>query len=363
MNEQLSYSSGGSITGVPTIRESLDDKITIMSPNDTPLMFLIASRGVDNEYYEWMMDDIATPTTVRAKREGRQDALVSTDETRPRIGNTIMHDHEGISVADQYRRYDEAGVGDQYAYNVVKKSLEMAKQAELNMRWSEFQQGSGALAPQTAGLIQWAATTGQGRNVSTNPSVAGRTFDFIYGSSWQHLPNGTALTESLLVDRIADAWTNGLDINSCVLMAGPAQKRVISDFGVVYQQGSETSEPLQRFTIDMEQKLKIVCIDRYESDFGVLHVALDRYMAGTTNVTITEPGTARTFNVRANNTILALDPEHIERRVLMPFRHEPLAKTHLTTDGYIAVSHGLQVNNPIALFGISNVDGSQASIA
>jgi len=359
----LSYSSGGSITGVSTIRENLGDYITVMSRNETPLMFLLSVESTDTEYYEWMMDEIETPTTTTAKREGDLDPLVDDTGPRIRIGNGIYHDHVSVTVSDQYRRYNEAGTGDEYNLQLVRTGLKFAKRQETNLRWQTYTQGSAGAAPQTAGLIQWAATTGQGRNVTTNPTIAGRTFSWTYGSRWLHQANGTALTEATFRQTCRDAHIAGLNLNNVIFMVGAAAKERISDFAVVYGDSSANTQPLQQYTASIESRMKMISIDRYVGDFGTIHFALDHFGDQTSNINITEPGTARTFNVRANNTIFGLDPQFVKRRVLVPFKHQPLAKNHLVERGALTISQGFQVDNPIAMLGISNVDGTQPSIA
>jgi hypothetical protein len=128
---------------------------------------------------------------------------------------------------------------------------------------------------------------------------------------------------------------------------------------VVYTQGSELVEPLTRSTISQEMKKRVVCIDVYGSDFGEIYIALDRYMTSASSLITGVEGSTGTsgddISIEADNTFFGIDPKYFRIAMLRNIGYSPLAKDADTTKAYVFSECGLQVDNPIAGWGASNV--------
>ncbi len=353
---QYTFDSGGGGSLPVTRREDFADVIYNMAPIDTPLLSILGRRDVQNHTaYDWMVDTIETPTAVRKKPEGGEPT--HTDTSRRRWSNVAMFDHVGVSITGHQREANEAGIDDEYGYQLVKKGLELAKQMEFNLRWGEYVAAgdSAAAEPETAGLIQWLTWSAAARDVSGTAvigpnNIVGAT----YGSAWNFVASG-GLSESAFNTLLGEYWQYGGDVSSSILFAGSQQKRHISDYGVVYGTGSGTAQPLTRMTVQAEKALRAIKIDHYESEFGMLNIVLDRYLDGSVTQNVTIPGTAAEHSVVANETIFGIDPMYHKVGIYRPIQYKPLASTGDYDQAMILASYGYQCGNTLAGFGASNI--------
>lgn len=348
---QYTYDSGG--TGTTTIREELAGIISIMSPMDVPLHHMLEQIPVSNTTFEWLVDDIQTPTATRYKLEGATPTGSNT--TRFRLRNNVGVDHQLVDVSDTQRVVNEAGIDDEFAYHIVKKGLEVLKQAEFNLHWSKYVSGDSATARETAGLLEWAVLTGEARTAGGSEPVAGVTIPgYLYGANW-YAQATTAITEVILNrDIVEPAWRNGMEIGAAVGLCGGKVKRDITAFSTTYN--SDTAPGAPSMWINAEKKKKVNSVDLYETDFGPVAIALDRYLDNSAvsqsyTTTVASTGAGAGTLVIANEVFLMVEPQYLQIGVLRPLQYSPLDKDADTSKGYVVVEQGLRVLNPICLSG------------
>lgn len=357
------YTTQSTTTIAETVREEYEGPITIFTPQDTPAQMLLPVRPVRNIEWTWNVDEIATPTAVVAHNENLSFAsmLAAADplSRQVRIGNRVQTVYQPVTVGDQVRHLDEAGVEDQLGYQAAKTMLGMAKQVDFNLHWSSWVlQNMGATPGQTAGLMQWLVETGVARNNQADATIAGKTVPWQYGSTFFENAPGSPMTENEFLDLVQAYWRNGGDIGASVLFCGGRVKALISQNGVVYTQGSETVEPINMRTEPSESARRTVTIDVYRTDFGPAYVALNRYLDNDSfSATFDQPGTETNITVQAHQAILGIDPRYVSIRSLRDYEMNPVGKTGDTSDLYMVNTCGLQVDNPIALYGASGVLG------
>jgi hypothetical protein len=340
-----------------TIREELEARISILSPMDTPIQALLPTRPVENFVYDWMVDEITTPSTVVVAAEGSSPS--PSHVGRVRMTNEAMIVTEAVDITDSERYMNEAGVTDEYAYALAKKHLLAAKQMEYNLHHAVYAART-AGTPQTEGIIPWAMEGGVGRDEGlASVTIAGNTISNVgdliseggFTAVWRDF--ATPMTEAQFNILMGDAWFQGIDINSCILFCGAAVKRAISDFSHAY---GDTASVFgnARFNIGQEQRKKVVAVDVYGSDFGELYMALDRYMATAESFATTQ-GSTQTWTGLANESFFAIDPMFHRVATLRPLGYSPLGKTKDTSDAYVFQECGYQPDNPLAIFGASGV--------
>ena len=349
-------------TDSTTIREELEARISILSPMDTPLQALLPTRPVENFLYDWQADEIRTPTTVQADVPGDVIPAGTGHVGRQRLHNEVMIVRKPVDIEDSLRYMDEAGVTDEYAWALAKRHLDAAKQMEFNIHHAEFA-ARGAGTPQTAGVIEWAAEGGTARETGEplDITIAGNTFDAGlltveggFGAIWRDF--ATPMTEAQFNTLLQDAWFQGIDINACILFSAGPVKRAISDFSHSYGDIASGPQGLFRTTINAELKKKIVCVDIYGSDFGELHMALDRYMAGAGTFTTTQANTAANdITLTHSESFFAIDPMFHRIATLRPLGYSPIAKRGDSSEAYVFQECGDQPDNPLAIFGASGV--------
>lgn len=357
MVRQYTYDSGG--TGTTTIREDLENVVAIMSPMDTPVQILLNHYTVHNTLFEFLVDEIKQPNAVSAKLEGAEPQ--ATNRNRTRLANIAMVDHEAIDVSDTQRVVDEAAIEDEFSWQVVQKGLELLKRAEFNLHWSRYQAGNATTARQMAGMVEAMLGSGNGRANNSAETIAGRQVPVEF-SSTLYDGGGTNLTEQNFRDgMLQPSWRNGMQIPSAILLVGARIKQLISDFGVVYTSGSSV---VSSAWIRAESKRKILTIDVFETDYGPLSLALDRYMDDPSVTLPWTPITGSTgqstpLEARADATALLIEPQFWEIAALRPLQYSPLAKTGDFTRGYNVVEQGIKFSNLIAgTIGIRLLTGS-----
>ena len=346
MTTQYSYDSGA--PGTITRREEFADDIAIMSPMDTPLHNILSYYPVANTEYSWNVDEIATPTSVSSQLEG--SAPSAANKARTRLRNICMIDHKGIDVSDTQRVMNEAGIDDEFSWQVVQKGLELLKQCEFNLHWSTYQAGAAATARQYAGIIEWAFRGGWARNQGGSEPVAGYDVPSRYGGVLYEGTNSN-LTEAQFRDSVLQpAWRYGMEIPQAICLLGARLKAIVSDFGVVYNSGGTI---VNSMFIEAEKRRKILTIDVFETDYGPLSLALDRYMDDTsvsaTFDPVGESSAATGVQVAADDSLLILEPNYVKIAALRALQYSPLGKDSDSTEGYVVAEEGLRVSNPIAL--------------
>lgn len=344
---QYTYDSG-TPGGLTTAREDYADMIAVMSPMDTPLHTTLEAVEAENTTFSWQMDEITQPTAVSAKLEGATPS--AENDNRHRHRNNVMIEHKAIDISDTQRRVNEAGITEEYAYQVMKKSLELLKQQEFNLTWSTYAAGSSGAARQTAGLIEWMRRSGHASEYLSNEQIAGLELPHKYGGTWKDTVGTIQLTDAILRDDILQpAWRKGMQIPASIGFCGGVLKARLSDLGVVYGAGSNQ---VSAMFIEAEKKKKVLTIDVFESDYGPLSIALNRYIDTTYQQSITYTG-GSTFGAagqtaQANQILAIIEPQFWQIAVLRALEHTPLGKAADTTKGYVVSEEGLKCLNPIA---------------
>ena len=348
-----------------TIREDLADRIAIISPNDTPLFHLLEKEPCHNTLFDWSMDNIAAEQTTQtdgdfARVEGA-DASYPTLTARQRASNYTHIVTRPAQVSDTERKVLEAGVDDEFSYQIYKKFLETLKQADYAAHFSEFQAlASGSDPSRTHGLANWLYATGVG--TSDAATIGAHSIDTSstgYQATYKDNA-GTTLTRDVMHDSLLQpAHIKGMDLTGAVALVPSRMKRVISQFAFVYSGGSTTDTGLQlnERNIGARERTLIDTVDVFETDFGTVYMNIDRRMNSDTTVAL---GGSITESAVASNSeppdemVIIIDPTMFRIRVLEGLTFIPLAKTGHSTKGMVVINFGMQVDNPKA--GILCVD-------
>jgi len=129
-------------------REDLANFISMITRDETPFLADIGSTKATAIYHEWQTDTLDTPGDSRIA-EG-QDFAVPTagaqslspavgakfglsGPTRTRLGNYTQINGKTIAVSGTRRAVDQAGVADEYAYQLKKRGTEMRRDLEFDM--------------------------------------------------------------------------------------------------------------------------------------------------------------------------------------------------------------------------------------
>ncbi len=264
------YAMAGS-TGVGNAhREDLTDLITNISPTETPFTSAIGKVPATAVLHEWLTDELAAAAN-NAHIEGNEITF-STASSTTRLTNYCQISVKSVITSGTEDAVKKAGMGKQLAYQVAKRTKEIARDMEVGfLQNTSLVTGDATTARQAKGVAGF---------ISTNQTDLG---------------TGTVtVTNSHINSMLQDIWTEGG--NPKVLSVGAFNKRTISAMT-----GSSTKN------LDAKDHKLIQSIDIFESDFSILKVIPNRHQLA--------------------DDVYALDMDLWKMAVLRPLKLVPLAKT------------------------------------
>ena len=128
-------------------REDLANFISMITRDETPFMSSIGKTKATAVWHEWQTDSLAAPldsslipgsdyTEVAPDFSGGDfDSAVATNTTpdRTRFGNRTQINGKTIAVSGTKRAVDQAGVADEYAYQLKKRGTELRRDLERHL--------------------------------------------------------------------------------------------------------------------------------------------------------------------------------------------------------------------------------------
>lgn len=364
-----------------TIRESLDDFLTIVSSVETPLLGLFEHVPLNQKFYEWGLDTItraSNPTTVRTSTsvEG-SDAVFSTPSYPARVKSIAQINAEALDVTATERASIMAGRTDEFRYRAWKLMTEMATKIELAIHFGVAQVGTattpnvantGNEARVTHGLITAAVQSGVDRfAIATNPltefySAGNEISTASYASTLMptNLVAGppvsatdTILTRTLFNKSfLGGAHDNEFRVDGSLILVAPQLRRSISSFCIPSSSGAFSNQvtgnvPANYRNVDASLRQMFDTIDVITTDMGTVYIANDRYL--NTSTTYNVPyGVASTstasgnFVVNPQKCMIALHPSLMKIGVLRGMGFRPLAITGDSTKGQYVMEWGFK---------------------
>jgi|TARA_B100002019_G_scaffold27231_2_gene21162 hypothetical protein len=344
-------------------REDLADFITMITRDETPFISSIGKAKATAIYHEWQTDELEAPGDSRigegtdyiepvsgggATATPAVGAKFATDgPNRTRLGNYTQINGKTIAVSGTRRAVDQAGVADEYAYQLKKRGTEMKRDVEHDMIHSH--NVSAAVGNQNANA----------RSAGGYQSFINSTDTCVYVGGY-----GAPATTADGTGRIRSAATSGTsqpstgslaltDIDSVMqkiyeqggtatsIMVSPKLRRdfsdlMVSDTGVKREIGS--SGQLRQ------------SVDVYMSDFGDLMVVPNYIMGLANNVQLTNsagsPGNLGATTNMADKSALIYDPMYFAIANLRPLQEVDVGQKGDSTVGMMVEELTLEVRNP-----------------
>lgn len=278
-------------------REDLEDKIYMVSPEETPILSMGRKLKAEAKFHEWQRDTLAAPNKDNAVIEGDDRTGTAVTPTS-RVGNYCQLFDKVAIVATSQKASNPAGRSDEMKYQIMKRTKEIKRDAEAMML---------SINPAVAGATGATARKSGGFGVLIYTTAlhngAGATAAHTSGAPTTANTAGTAraFTEALVKTAMQTIFTNSGTMPS-VMALTPSHKATFSGF---------TGIAVNRLDLKKPDQAKIIGgADLYVSDFGNLTIVPNYIMAtsGSGNAWI-------------------LNPEYYGIATLQPFSSVPLAKT------------------------------------
>ena len=357
--------SGGTGAGVSQ-REDLANFISMITRDETPFMSSIGKTKATAIYHEWQTDELQPPGDSRLTEGtdyvvppgtsgngpfgtdatntfGDQFAIVGPNRTR--LGNYAQINGKTIAVSGTRRVVDQAGIADEYAYQLKKRGTELRRDVEADLVGHNTANGSSIRRfggyqswINDSSTVEYAGTTTvaaagvqptAGQEVNAADQGEGR-FSPVPGTA----ANRGSLSLSDIDSVMQKIYQEGGKASK--IMLSPKLRRDFSDLMV-------TDSGVRR-NIDMDGKLR-QSVDIYMSDFGDLMVVPNYIM-----------GLNRTGNnVVADSAAFIYDPQWFNIATLRPLQEVDVGQRGDSTVGMLVEECTLEVRNPIGCGAIYNL--------
>jgi len=251
-------------TSAKANRESLDNVVRWITPEDTPIYSMIGKGSVDSTHPEWAIDALTAPG-ANVQEEGAEFTFGAVTPV-VRVGNYTQIFRKDFIVSETQEAIKNAGDAEKTKRNTVKKGIEIRKDVEFSIVSNV---GSVAGASRVSGgLPSWLVT-----NVSRGGS--GTNGGFSQGTGLT-VPEGLgtqrAFTKALMDQVAGTAYSAGADVRS--LVVSPYIKSVFVSFM------SDPAVAAFRYNADKSgTKTLISNADVYEGPYGTITVKPNRVMA------------------------------------------------------------------------------------
>jgi len=292
------------------IREDLADIIYSISPTETPFMSGVAKTKATNTSHQWQTDalaDVAANAAVEGAAISYGTQSATTKET-----NYTQISTKAVQVSGTNDAVTSAGRNNELAYQVAKAAKELKRDMETALLSNNAAAaGNATTARELGGVQTWIETN---VDAGAGGSGAGNGAARVDGTQ-------RAFTEDQLKGVLRSCYNEGGNPN--MIMVGAFNKQKLSGFT-----GGST-----RFDAAEDRRL-ITSIDVYESDFGTMQVAPNRFIRGAN-------GTA----AKVGQDALILEMDYFAVSFLRDFSLQTPAQTKDADQRFMVAEYTLESRN------------------
>lgn len=232
-----------------------------IDPTDTPFMSNAEKEKATAVNHEWQTQALAAASSGNAQLEGDDP---TTDATTPTVrpGNICQISYKVARVSGTQQAVDHAGRDNELAYQEMLKGLELKRDMEMILVGSNQAKATGSttVARTTASILSWIKSNTSKATAGTagvDPAAADGTGTRTDGTQ-------IAFTEARLKVVLSAIWINGGKPD--LISTGAFNKQQFSTF-------TGRGTPIE----DTKSKKIVASVYAYESDFGKLKVAANRF--------------------------------------------------------------------------------------
>jgi hypothetical protein len=239
-------------------REDLTDILTILAPEETPVLSSAPKSKATATFVEWTVDSLAAPVTTGVAEGSDVTSFTDKFSGRARLGNYVQKFRRDFMVSDLQDAVESVGPA-KIAEAEAKSARELKRDVEAtlcsaNDRTAE--DGAGTVYG-LRGLGDWIDSAGP-----TDVPAAYRTpADSIHSTG--------SLTESGFNDLITSIYRVTGSTNNLTLVADTALRRVIADYA---RTSGSTNAVYRQVTQAADSKTIKLSVEMYESDHGMVSI-------------------------------------------------------------------------------------------
>lgn len=242
-------------------REDLTDILTILAPEETPVLSSASKSQANATFVEWTVDSLDAPSTAGTAEGADVTAFSDKFSGRARLGNYVQKFRRDYMVSDLQDAVESVGPAktaqaEAKALRELKRDIE-ATICSTNDRSAE--DGAGTVY-KLRGLGDWIDSSGP----SDVPSEFRTPAASIHAA-------GT-FTETVLNNLITSIYRVNGGSNNLTLVADTALRRVISDFARLDPDGDGAGTSIRNVNYNGESAQIKLSVELYQSDHGVVSI-------------------------------------------------------------------------------------------
>jgi len=241
-------------------REDLSNELTLLAPEETPLLSLCSKGRASGTFSEWTADKLATPVTTGISEGSDVTSFSDKFADRARLGNYVQIFRRDYLVSNLQNAVSSVGPAN-VAQAEAKCMRELKRDVEATIcSDQDLTVENGAGTPYALrGLGKWLQSTA----LSGVPTAYLTPSDSIQSG-------GATLTESSFNTIIGSIFTENGEANSLTCIAGVALRKAISNF--TRNDGAASNENIYMVTQDAVAKKVTLSVNLYDSDFGIVNI-------------------------------------------------------------------------------------------
>jgi len=301
-------------------REDLSNELSILAPEETPILSLCGKGKASATYSEWTVDSLAAPATTGISEGYDVTSFSDKFADRARLGNYIQLMRRDYIVSNLQQAVTSVGPAN-VAQAEAKSMREIKRDIEATIASdNEMTVENGAGTPYgMRGLGKWIQSTAQ----ATNPvPTAYRT------------PSGSiiasTLSESSFNTMIGSIFAKNGEMNSLTLVANVALRQLISNFTRATPASAGVTYHVNQ---DATSKQITLSVNLYDSDFGLVKIV---------------NGNPSCMPTGSTNVGYVLNPKYLGFNTLIPMGATRLENQGGGERGFIDVAGTLCVKHPQA---------------
>jgi hypothetical protein len=301
-------------------REDLSNELSILAPEETPILSLCGKGKASATYTEWTVDSLAAPATTGISEGSDVTSFSDKFADRARLGNYIQLMRRDYIVSNLQQAVTSVGPAN-VAQAEAKSMREIKRDIEATIASdNEMTVENGAGTPYgMRGLGKWIQSTAQ----ATNPVPAA-----------YRTPSGSiiasALSESSFNTMIGSIFAKNGEMNSLTLVANVALRQLISNFTRATPASAGVTYHVNQ---DATSKQITLSVNLYDSDFGLVKIV---------------NGNPSCMPTGSTNVGYVLNPKYLGFNTLIPMGATRLENQGGGERGFIDVAGTLCVKHPQA---------------
>lgn len=256
--------------GISANREDFTDKLTILSPEETPILSLIPKgKKPGNALREWQVDNLDAPKFDGVLEGADATSFANKAAARVRLANRVQKFRREWAVTDIQEASDQAGLSSEVAYAKSKSLRELKTDIESAISSDQDTQADDGVNPyKLRGLGEWIKATAQSdlavpaayrtpaASIDTNTSVTEAQFNAVFQSIYETVGKS----------------------GSFKLVAGPTLKSTISNYT-----RSEGITTASRYNVNENATTKQITltVDVYVGDFHRVEIIPSLFLGRT----------------------------------------------------------------------------------